>query len=132
MLRCRTRLLPSGSKGQFRPQQQLRKGTHKGAYTKSRPRLPLCDLHHRRTVRSGAHQLWPADSPPAHTRKDQPMSKTKTLVLAVSVLTSLAATGLSAGSAQAQTSSGRVSIAVGELNSALDRAEYTGFRGGFG
>jgi hypothetical protein len=60
------------------------------------------------------------------------MSKTKTLVLAFSVLTSLAATGLSAGSAQAQTSSGRVSVAASELNSVLDRAEYTGFRGGFG
>ena len=60
------------------------------------------------------------------------MSKTKTLVLAFSVLTSLAATGLSAGSAQAQTSSSRVSVAASELNSVLDRAEYTGFRGGFG
>ena len=60
------------------------------------------------------------------------MSKTKTLVLAVSVLTSLAATGLSAGSAQAQTGSDRPSLAVSDLNSALDRAEYTGFRGGFG
>ena len=60
------------------------------------------------------------------------MSKTKTLVLAVSVLTSLAATGLSAGSAQAQTGSDRASLAVGGLNSALDRAEYTGFRGGWG
>ena len=60
------------------------------------------------------------------------MSRTKTLVLAVSVLTSLAATGLSAGSAQAQTSSSRVSVAASELNSVLDRAEYTGFRGGFG
>jgi hypothetical protein len=60
------------------------------------------------------------------------MSKTKTLVLALSVLTSLAATGLSAGTAQAQTNSDRASIAVGERNSVLDRAEYTGFRGGFG
>jgi len=60
------------------------------------------------------------------------MSKTKTLVLAFSVLTSLAATGLSAGSAQAQTGSDRPSLAVSELNSVLDRAEYTGFRGGFG
>ena len=54
------------------------------------------------------------------------MSKTKTLVLAVSVLTSLAATGLSAGSAQAREDLAR--IAVGEFNPALDRAEYTGFR----
>jgi hypothetical protein len=60
------------------------------------------------------------------------MSKTKTLVLAVSVLTSLAATGLSAGTAQAQTGRDRPSIAVSELSSALDRAEYTGFRGGWG
>ncbi len=60
------------------------------------------------------------------------MPKTKTLVLAFSVLTSLAATGLSAGSAQAQTGSDRASLAVGGLNSALDRAEYTGFRGGWG
>src|SRR5215208_534943 len=52
------------------------------------------------------------------------MSKTKTLVLAVSVLTSLAAMGLSAGSAQAQTGSDRLSIAAGDLTSALDRAEY--------
>ena len=59
------------------------------------------------------------------------MSKTKTLVLAFSVLTSLAATGLSAGSAQAQTGGDRPSIAMDELNAALDRAEYTGFRGGF-
>ena len=42
------------------------------------------------------------------------MSQTKTLVLAFSVLTYLA------------------SITAGDLNSALDRAEYTGFRGGFG
>ena len=54
------------------------------------------------------------------------MSKTKTLVLAVSVLTSLAATGLSAGSAQAREDLAR--IAVGEFNPALDRAEYTSFR----
>ena len=60
------------------------------------------------------------------------MSQTKTLVLAFSVLTSLAATGLSAGSAQAQTGSDRPSLAVSDLNAALDRAEYTGFRGGFG
>ena len=60
------------------------------------------------------------------------MTKTKTLVLAFSVLTSLAATGLSAGSAQAQTGRDRASIAASELNSVLDRAEYTGFRGGFG
>ena len=60
------------------------------------------------------------------------MSQTKTLVLAFSVLTSLAATGLTAGSAQAQTGRDRPSIAVSELSSALDRAEYTGFRGGFG
>ncbi len=59
------------------------------------------------------------------------MSQTKTLVLAVSVLTSLAATGLSAGSAQAREDLAR--IAVGEFNPALDRAEYTSFRrfGGF-
>ena len=60
------------------------------------------------------------------------MSQTKTLVLAFSVLTSLAATGLSAGSAQAQTGRDRASLAVGGLNSALDRAEYTGFGRGFG
>ena len=60
------------------------------------------------------------------------MSKIKTLVIAVSVLTSLAGIGVSAGTAQAQTGGDRPSIAVGELNSALDRAEYTGFRGGFG
>jgi len=60
------------------------------------------------------------------------MSQTKTLVLAFSVLTSLAATGLSAGSAQAQTGSDRASLAVGGLNSALNQAEYTSFRGGWG
>ncbi len=57
------------------------------------------------------------------------MSKTKTLVLAFSVLTSLAATGLTAGSAQAQTGRDRASLAVSDLNAALDRAEYTSFRG---
>ena len=59
------------------------------------------------------------------------MSKTKTLVFAFSVLTSLAATGLSVGSAQAREDLAR--IAVGEFNPALDRAEYTSFRrfGGF-
>ena len=58
------------------------------------------------------------------------MSQTKTLVLAFSVLTSLAATGLSAGTAQARED--LASITAGDLNAALDRAEYTGFRGGFG
>ena len=59
------------------------------------------------------------------------MSKTKTLVFAFSVLTSLGATGLSAGAAQAREDLAR--IAVGEFNPALDRAEYTSFRrfGGF-
>jgi len=57
------------------------------------------------------------------------MSRTKTLVIAVSVLTSLAGIGVSAGTAQAQTRNDRASIAVGELNSALDRAEYASFRG---
>ena len=57
------------------------------------------------------------------------MSKTKTLVLAFSVLTSLAGIGVSAGSAQAQTGRDRLSIAAGDLTSALDRAEYTSFRG---
>ena len=54
------------------------------------------------------------------------MSKTKTLVLAFSVLAGL---GVSAGTAQAQTRSDRANIAVGEFNPALDRAEYTSFRG---
>ena len=54
------------------------------------------------------------------------MSKTKTLVFAFSVLTSLGATGLSAGAAQAREDLAR--IAVGEFNPALDRAEYTSFR----
>jgi len=57
------------------------------------------------------------------------MSKTKTLVLAFSVLTSLAGIGVSAGTAQAQTGRDRLSIAAGDLTSALDRAEYTSFRG---
>ena len=58
------------------------------------------------------------------------MSKTKTLVLAVSVLASLAGIGVSAGTAQARED--LASITAGDLNAALDRAEYTGFRGGFG
>jgi hypothetical protein len=58
------------------------------------------------------------------------MSKTKTLVLAVSVLTSLAGIGVPAGTAQARED--LASITAGDLNAALDRAEYTGFRGGFG
>jgi hypothetical protein len=58
------------------------------------------------------------------------MSKTKTLVLAVSVLTSLAGIGVSAGTAQARED--LASVTAGDLNAALDRAEYTGFRGGFG
>ena len=58
------------------------------------------------------------------------MSKTKTLVLAFSVLTSLAGIGVSAGTAQARED--LASITAGDLNAALDRAEYTGFRGGFG
>ena len=58
------------------------------------------------------------------------MSKTKTLVLAVSVLTSLAGIGVSAGTAQAREA--LASVTAGDLNAALDRAEYTGFRGGFG
>ena len=57
------------------------------------------------------------------------MSKTKTLVVAFSVLASLTGIGVSAGTAQAQTRSDRASIAVGEVNRALDRAEYTSFRG---
>ena len=55
------------------------------------------------------------------------MSKTKTLVLAFSVLTSLAGLGVSAGTAQARED--LASIAVAEINPALDRAEYTSFRG---
>ena len=58
------------------------------------------------------------------------MSKTKTLVLAFSVLTSLAGIGVSAGTAQARED--LASIAAGDLNSALDRAQYTGFGRGFG
>ena len=58
------------------------------------------------------------------------MTKTKTLVLAVSVLASLAGIGVSAGTAQARED--LASITAGDLNSALDRAEYTSFRGGFG
>ena len=58
------------------------------------------------------------------------MSKIKTLVLAVSVLTSLAGIGVSAGTAQARED--LASVTAGDLNAALDRAEYTGFRGGFG
>ena len=57
------------------------------------------------------------------------MSKTKTLVIAFSALASLAGIGVSAGTAQAQTRGDRASIAVGEVNRALDRAEYTSFRG---
>jgi hypothetical protein len=60
------------------------------------------------------------------------MSKTKTLVLAFSVLTSLAGLGVSAGTAQAQIGRDRLSIAAGDLTSALDRAEYTSFRGSGG
>ena len=60
------------------------------------------------------------------------MSKTKTLVIAFSALASLAGIGVSAGTAQAQTRSDRASIAVGEVNRALDRAEYTSFKGGHG
>ena len=52
------------------------------------------------------------------------MSKTKTLVLAFSVLAGL---GVSAGTAQARED--LASIAVAEINPALDRAEYTSFRG---
>ena len=48
------------------------------------------------------------------------MSKAKTLVIAFSVLTSLTGIGVSAGAAQAQTRSDRASIAVGEVNRALD------------
>jgi len=55
------------------------------------------------------------------------MSKTKTLVLAFSVLASLAGIGVSAGTAQARED--LASIAVAEINPALDRAEYTSFRG---
>ena len=55
------------------------------------------------------------------------MSKTKTLVLAFSVLASLASIGVSAGTAQARED--LASIAAGDLNAALDRAEYTSFRG---
>ena len=51
------------------------------------------------------------------------MSKIKTLVIVSSVLVPLAATGLSAGSAQAREELTR--ITAGELNSVLDRAEYT-------
>ncbi len=57
------------------------------------------------------------------------MSKTKILVITLSAFASLAVTGLSAGTAQAQTRDDRVSIAVGEFNPALDRAQYTSFRG---
>ncbi len=57
------------------------------------------------------------------------MSKTKSLVIALSVLTSLAGIGVSTGTAQAQNRSDRASIAVGEVNRTLDRAEYTSFRG---
>ena len=46
------------------------------------------------------------------------MSKTKTLVLAVSVLTSLAGIGVSAGTAQARED--LASITAGALNAALD------------
>ena len=60
------------------------------------------------------------------------MSQSKTLVIAFSALTSLAAMGLSAGTAQAQTRNDRASIAASEFNAVLDRAEYTGFRKGFG
>ena len=47
------------------------------------------------------------------------MSKTKTLVLAFSVLTSLAGIGVSAGTAQARED--LASITAGDLNAALDR-----------
>jgi len=57
------------------------------------------------------------------------MYKTKTLVVALSAFVSLAAVGLTAGAAQAQTRSDRANIAMSEFNSALDRAQFTSFRG---
>ena len=57
------------------------------------------------------------------------MYKAKTLVVALSAFVFLATVGLTAGAAQAQTRNDRASIAVSEFNSALDRAQFTSFRG---
>ena len=57
------------------------------------------------------------------------MYKAKTLVVALSAFASLATVGLTAGAAQAQTRSDRANIAMSEFNSALDRAQFTSFRG---